>query len=84
MQFSSMPKLLFSHCLCLSLLLPLQGSGSFYRIIWEKRKKEKKSYLFIVFLYRRASTSFQCDMVSALSLNQENCWMALGEGSLVE
>lgn len=83
MQFSSLSKLLFSHCLCLPLLLLLQCSGSFYRIS-EEKKKRLLLYFFNRFLYRIASNSFQHDLVSALSLNQENYWMAVGEGSLAE
>lgn len=51
----------------------------------KKKKKERLLlYFFNRFLYRRALMSFQHDLVSALSLNQENYWMAVGEGSLVE
>lgn len=80
MQFSSMSKFLFSHCLFLSLSLSLQCSGSFYSM---SGKKRDCSFISLTdFSIEELQLAFRDDMESALPLNEENCCIAAGERSL--
>lgn len=77
MQFGSMSKFLFSLCLHLSLSLSPQCSGSFYSI---SGKKEGCSCISLTdFCVEQLQLAFRDDMESSLPLNEENCWISVGE-----
>ena len=75
-----MSKFLFSHCLCLSFSLSLKCSGSFYSM--PGKKKGCSCISLTDFSIEEFQLAFRDDVESALPLNEENCWIAVGEGSL--
>lgn len=68
-----------SHCLCSP--LSLWCSGSFYSVSGKKKgcSLELSSIDLGVEEFQLA---FRDDMELALPLNEENCWIAVGEGNL--